>query len=143
MYDMAIYIARRIRPPLSTIKGNMFFDPHLDPFLHTSLVAFFVLCCGFASYTTIEVMYHIAMILGRVPLDRHLDHRLLMLPPLLAARTACVYGVSGVGHGLFLWGTFMLDGWTRHGLIACDFPTPRVRLGKQIADGIIALITNV
>ena len=40
------------------------------------------------------------------------------------------------------WGAFMLDGWARHGLIACDFFIPSLRPGKWIVDGIIALIPN-
>ena len=40
-----------------------------------------------------------------------------------------------------LWGTFMLDGWARHGLIANDF-IPRLGLGKLIIDGVIGLITK-
>ena len=39
-------------------------------------------------------------------------------------------------------GTFMLDGWTRHGIIACDFFIPGLQPGKPIVDGIISLTTN-
>ncbi|KAF8260329.1 hypothetical protein EI94DRAFT_1748955 [Lactarius quietus] len=39
------------------------------------------------------------------------------------------------------WGTFLLDGWARHGMIACDF-FPGQRPGKLIVDAIISLITN-
>ncbi|KAF8271416.1 hypothetical protein EI94DRAFT_1720550 [Lactarius quietus] len=40
-----------------------------------------------------------------------------------------------------LWGTFMLDGWARHGIFGCDF-MPSVPLGRPIVDGLLALITN-
>jgi hypothetical protein len=40
------------------------------------------------------------------------------------------------------WGTFMLDGWARRGMIACDFFKPGQRPGKAIVDVIISLITN-
>ena len=40
------------------------------------------------------------------------------------------------------WGTFMLDGWARRGMIACDFFSPGLRPGKPIVDAIVSLMTN-
>ena len=225
--DVAIYTVRRIRPSLGTFAGDTFFDPRLDPLPRAALAAFITLCCGFAAYTTIEVMYHISTLVGRVLLRQPAaDWPALSARPWTATSIAdfwsfrwhqCLrhlfivfgarpggallgrpgallgaFGVSAVMHhigfwglgrgsefssagGFFLlmgvgaaleglwqrttgmkvqgvwgwlwtigwtllWGTFMLDGWARHGLIACDVFPPSV--GKPIVDGIIALITN-
>ncbi len=54
------------------------------------------------------------------------------------AKGKCVAAVFAKLGG----GTFMLDGWARQGLMGCDFFTPRLRPGKPIVDGIIALTTN-
>ncbi|KAN0128427.1 hypothetical protein V8E53_013816 [Lactarius tabidus] len=66
VYDMAICIVRRIRPSLGAIAGDTIFDPHLDPLPRAALAAFITLCCAFSAYTTIEVIYHIATLGGRV-----------------------------------------------------------------------------
>jgi hypothetical protein len=39
-------------------------------------------------------------------------------------------------------GTFMLDGWARRGMIACDFFMPEKRPGKPIVDAIVSPMTN-
>ncbi|KAI0302801.1 hypothetical protein B0F90DRAFT_1627170 [Multifurca ochricompacta] len=38
------------------------------------------------------------------------------------------------------WGTLMLDGWARRGVIACDFFPYGMRPGKMIVDAIIGLV---
>jgi hypothetical protein len=38
-----------------------------------------------------------------------------------------------------LWGTFMMDGWARHGMLASDFFLIGPRPGKAVVDAIIAL----
>ena len=38
-----------------------------------------------------------------------------------------------------LWGTFMIDGWARHGLLATDFLPNGFRPGKVVVDAIIVL----
>ncbi|KAI0255101.1 hypothetical protein BJV78DRAFT_1120236 [Lactifluus subvellereus] len=39
-----------------------------------------------------------------------------------------------------VWGTFMLDGWARRGMLANDFLPDRLRPGKMLVDSIITLI---
>jgi len=228
LYDMALYTVRRIRPSIGAIAGDTFFDPHLDPLPRAALAAFFTLCCGITAYTALEVMYHIASLVGRVLLRQSAaDWPALSARPWTATSIAdfwsfrwhqCLrrifvvfgarsggallgrpgallgaFGVSAVLHhigvwglgrgaefisaGAFfilmgvgaslehvwqyttgmqvrgfwgwawtmtwtlLWGTFMLDGWARHGIFGCDF-MPSVPLGRPIVDGLLALITN-
>jgi hypothetical protein len=38
-----------------------------------------------------------------------------------------------------VWGTFMLDGWARHGMLANDFFPDRLRPGQILVDSIINL----
>ena len=40
---------------------------------------------------------------------------------------------------VLVWGTLMLDGWARHGMLAYDFVPDRLRPGKAIVDAIIGL----
>jgi hypothetical protein len=66
MYDMTIHLIRRIRPSLDTNAGDTFFDPNLDPLPRAALAGFFTLCGGLSGYMAIEVIYHIATLVGRV-----------------------------------------------------------------------------
>jgi hypothetical protein len=220
---------RRIRPSLDTNAGDTFFDPNLDPLPRAALAGFFTLCGGLSGYTAIEVIYHIATLVGRVFLRQPAaDWPVLTARPWMATSIADfwsfrwhqtlrhiftvfgarpggallgrpgallgAFGVSAVLHHIGMWGlgrgdgiqqlwrvlrshgrrrgarhlwqrttgkrvrgfwgwawtmawtlswgTVMLDGWARHGLFACDFFPPGVRLGKPIVDGIIAIIAN-
>ncbi len=229
VYDMAIYIVRRARPLIDTPEGDTFFDPHLDPLPRAALAAFLTLCGGIVVYTNIDVVYHIATLVGRVLLRqpatdwpavsarpwtatsiadfwsarwhqilRHLFIAFGARPggALLGRPGALLgaFGVSavlhyvgmwGLGRGMefstggaffvlmgvgvvlecvwqrttgmqvrgflgwawtmtwtLFWGTFMLDGWARQGLMGCDFFSPRLRPGKPIVDSIITLTTN-
>ncbi|KAH9022942.1 hypothetical protein EDB85DRAFT_2119593 [Lactarius pseudohatsudake] len=229
VYDMAIYIVRRIRPLLDTPAGDTFFDPHLDPLPRAALAGFLTLCGGLIAYTNIDMMYHIASLVGRGLLrqpaadwpavsarpwtatsiadfwsfrwHQFLRHTLIKFGArpggALFGRPGALlgaFGISavlhyvgmwGVGRGLefssagaffvlmgvgvvleriwqrttgtqvrgfwgwvwtmgwtLFWGTFMLDGWARHGLIGCDFFSLRLRPGKSIVDGIITLTAN-
>jgi len=229
VYDMAIYIVRRVRPLIDTPEGDTFFDPHLDPLPRAALAAFLTLCGGIVVYTNIDVVYHIATLVGRVLLRqpatdwpavsarpwtatsiadfwsarwhqilRHLFIAFGARPggALLGRPGALLgaFGVSavlhyvgmwGLGRGMefstggaffvlmgvgvvlecvwqrttgmqvrgflgwawtmtwtLFWGTFMLDGWARQGLMGCDFFSPRLRPGKPIVDSIITLTTN-
>jgi hypothetical protein len=228
VYDAAIYMVQHTRPSLNTLAGDTLFDPLLDPLPRVALAAFFSLCGAIVVYTTVDAMYHVATLFGRVVLRQPAaDWPALSARPWMAtsivdfwafrwhqsfrhtfvafgARPGGAllgrpgaflggFGVSSVLHyvglwglgngtefwsaGAFFvlmgvgtvlervwqrttgtqvrgfwgwawtmawtlsWGTIMLDGWARHGLIACDFFMP-VRPGKLIVDGIIALITN-
>ena len=38
-----------------------------------------------------------------------------------------------------VWGTFLLDGWARHGMFASDFFPDRLRPGKMLVDTIVSL----
>jgi len=38
-----------------------------------------------------------------------------------------------------LWGTFMIDGWAKHGVLSTVTLPNRLRLGKMVVDTIIAL----
>ena len=40
------------------------------------------------------------------------------------------------------WATFMMDGWARRGMFACDFFVLGLRPGKPIVDAIISLMTS-
>jgi len=66
VYDIAIYIVQRTRPSLDTPAGNTLFDPHLDPVPRAALAAFLTLCGGIVVYTTIDAMYHVTTLAGRV-----------------------------------------------------------------------------
>jgi hypothetical protein len=41
-----------------------------------------------------------------------------------------------------IWGTFMLDGWARHGIFASDFFPDGLRPGKLLADSTISLFSQ-
>ncbi len=229
VYDIAHYIVQRTRPLVDTPAGDTLFDPRLDPVPRAALAAFFTLCGGIVVYTTVDAMYHVATLIGRVLLRQPAaDWPALSARPWTATSIAdfwsfrwhqffrhtfvafgarpggALFGQSGALFGAFgvsavlhyvgmwglgkgtefgsagaffllmavgavlervwqrttgtrvrgfwgwawtmswtlLWGTFMLDGWARRGMIACDFFMPGQRPGKPIVDGIIALITN-
>ena len=42
-----------------------------------------------------------------------------------------------------MWGTLMLDGWARHGMMASDFFPTRLRPGKALVDAVIGGLPNV
>ncbi|KAI9445222.1 hypothetical protein H4582DRAFT_1914079 [Lactarius indigo] len=202
---------------------DTFFDPHLDPLPRAALAGFLTLCGGLIAYTNIDMMYHIASLVGRGLLrqpaadwpavsarpwtatsiadfwsfrwHQFLRHTFIKFGArpggALFGRPGALLGAFGLsallhyvgmwgfssagaffvlmGVGVVLervwqratgmqvqgfwgwvwtmtwtlfWGTFMLDGWARHGLIGCDFFSPRLRPGKPIVDGIITLTTN-
>ena len=228
LYDMSVHIVQRARPALDTLEGGSFFDPDLDPLTNAAMAAFFTICGGIVVYTSVDAMYHMATLVGRVLLRQPAaDWPALSARPWAATsiiefwsfrwhqffrHTFVVYGARpggallgntgalfggfmvsavihyvgmwGVGNGTELsagaffilmgvgavlecvwqhttgtpvrglwgwawtmawtlfWGVFMLDGWARHGLIACDFFIPSLRPGKLIVDGIFTLISN-
>jgi hypothetical protein len=70
VYDTLVYITRRTRPTLNTPAGDTLFDPHLDPLPRAALAASLALCGGIAAYAAIEVIFHIATLVGRVLLQQ-------------------------------------------------------------------------
>jgi len=228
VHDVALCIMHRARPSLHTSAGGSIFDPDLDPLPRAALAAFLTICNGIVSYTNIDVIHHMATLIGRVLLRQpatdwpaisarpwtatsitdfwsfrwHQSARhtfilwgarpggaLFGRPGALLgafAISAVIHYVSmwGVGKGMELnggasfiqmgvgallehvwqnmtgarvrglwgwvwtmswtlfWGTFLVDVWARHGVIACESFVPGLRPGKPIVDGIIALITK-
>ena len=41
-----------------------------------------------------------------------------------------------------LWGTFMIDGWARHGLVATDYFPNGPRPGKPIVDALLGMLRS-
>ncbi|KAH9059500.1 hypothetical protein EDB87DRAFT_759986 [Lactarius vividus] len=66
VYDTALYIIQRTRPSVVALPGDTLFDPHLDPVPRTALAASLALCGATVMYTSIDVIYHIATLIGRV-----------------------------------------------------------------------------
>ncbi|KAH9059498.1 hypothetical protein EDB87DRAFT_1684577 [Lactarius vividus] len=229
VFDIAHYIVQFNRPSVDTPAGDTLFDPQLDPLPRFALGTFFTLCGAIVVYTTVDAMYHVATLVGRVLLRqpaadwpslsarpwtatsivdfwsfrwhqffRHvfvvfgarpggalLGQQGALLGAFGVSAVLHYVGVWGLGRGTefssggaffvlmavgavlervwqhttgtrvqgfwgwawtmswtLFWGTFMIDGWARRGMIACDFFMPGLRPGKPIVDGIIALITN-
>jgi len=231
VHDIALYTMRRTRPLLDTAAGDTIFDPDLDPIPRAALAVLLTLCCGTVAYTSIDAVFHMTTLVGRVLLRQPAtDWPALSARPWMAtsitdfwsfrwhqsarhtfiswgarpgarpggallgrpgallgafAISAVIHYVSmwGVGEGIELnagaffiqmgvgamlehvwmnatgarvrglwgwvwtmswtlfWGTFLVDVWARHGIIACDSFIPG-RPGKLIVDGIIALVTK-
>ena len=66
VYDTAHYIIHRVRPFTDTLAGDTIFDPHLDPLPRAALAAFLALCGGIDVYAGMDIVYHIATLIGRV-----------------------------------------------------------------------------
>jgi len=66
VHDVALCIMHRARPSLHTSAGGSIFDPDLDPLPRAALAAFLTICNGIVSYTNIDVIYHMATLVGRV-----------------------------------------------------------------------------
>ncbi len=66
LYDIAIYVMQRTRPSLDTSAGDTLFDPHIDPLPRAALAAFLTLCGAVVVYTSMDAIYHMATLVGRV-----------------------------------------------------------------------------
>ena len=70
LFDFAVYTVKNTRPSLLTPAGGTFFDPELDPLPRVALALFLTLFGGIAVYTSMDVMYHAATLIGRVLLQQ-------------------------------------------------------------------------
>ncbi|KAH9041484.1 hypothetical protein EDB83DRAFT_2641863 [Lactarius deliciosus] len=70
VYDIALYIIQRTRPSVFALPGDTLFDPHLDPVPRAALAAFLALCGAIVMYTSIDAIYYIATLIGRVLLQQ-------------------------------------------------------------------------
>ncbi|KAI0267677.1 hypothetical protein BC834DRAFT_822135 [Gloeopeniophorella convolvens] len=66
VFDISHYLIQYNRPSLDDIAGGTLFDPTLDPIPRFALALFFTLCGGVVVYTTVDAMYLISMLVGRV-----------------------------------------------------------------------------
>jgi len=226
LFDASSYIVLCVCPGTNNPKGGSIFDPSLAPVPRAALAALCGICGGLYSYTTMDSMYLIGMLAGRIVYRQpafmwpRAFHRPWMSTSLqefwsfrwhqLARRNFVVYGarpggslfgrpgavmgafaVSAILHhiglwgvrkgtesittgGFFLlmgvgvvmegaftkatglrvggwfgwlwtmvwttlWGTFMIDGWARHGLFAIRLLPDGFRPGKVVIDVIIAM----
>ncbi|KAI9462850.1 hypothetical protein BJY52DRAFT_1255597 [Lactarius psammicola] len=57
---------QRIRPSLDTPGGDTIFNPHIDPLPRAALAAVLTLCGGIIVYTSMDALYHMATLVGRV-----------------------------------------------------------------------------
>jgi len=224
VYDTTHYIMQRVFPSINDpISGGSFFDPNISFIPRNALAAFASICGGVWTYSLVETLYRIGMLVGMVFLRQPasdwppVSHRpwlstsineywsfrwhqlfrhvfvtfgarpggaLLGRPGaimgaftvsavlhhiaiwglgngpefstaggffLLMGLGACMEVVFGKVTGMrvrgfpgwlwtmswtLLWGTLMLDGWARHGMLANVFPD-RHRPGKALVDAII------
>jgi Membrane bound O-acyl transferase family len=153
------------RPSLEDPAGDTLFDLSLTLIPRYAKAAFLGTCSAVVVYTTVDVLYHFATLIGRL-LIRQPDWA---WPPLsdrpwtsmsiieywsfrwhqFFRRMFVVYGARSGGALLGKpggrtivwnvgWGTLMIDGWVRRGIVASDFFPDRHRPGKWPVDTIIA-----
>ncbi|KAI0256027.1 hypothetical protein BJV78DRAFT_1150871 [Lactifluus subvellereus] len=226
LIDASQYIIQYVCPSVKSPGGGSLFDSSLGPVRSSALAAFATAWGGMWAYATVDTVYHIATLIGRIlfrqPASQWppLMHRpwmstsirefwsyrwhqalrhyfivfgarpcgaLLGLPGAIMGAfgvSAVLHhlGLWGLGHGMefstaggfflfmglgaimedafkrttglrvqgllgwswtmlwtLLWGTFMLDGWARHGMFVNHFFCDQLRLGKLLVDTIIAL----
>ncbi|KAI0302795.1 hypothetical protein B0F90DRAFT_1809736 [Multifurca ochricompacta] len=68
VYDIAVYLVQHMRPSVNNPNGGTLFDPDLTLIPRFALAVFFTLCGGLVVYTTVDAMYHLATLIGRVVL---------------------------------------------------------------------------
>ncbi|KAH9958220.1 hypothetical protein BC827DRAFT_1136615 [Russula dissimulans] len=68
VFDISHYLMQYTRPTLDTPAGDTLFDPTLSIIPRFALATFFTLCAGVVVYTTVDVMYHLATLVGRLVL---------------------------------------------------------------------------
>ena len=230
LFDAARYIVLCVRPGVDNPGGDTIFDPSLTLVPRAALAALCCACTGVCGYTTIDSLYHIATIVGRIvyrqpafmwprlfhrpwlstSIDEFWSFRWHQLPRrdfvvfgarpggALFGRPGAVMGafaVSAILHHIGLWGvgkgadfvtaggffllmgvgavmegaftrvtglrvggwvgwlwttvwmllcgTFMVDGWARHGAFGLQWFPDGFRPGRVIVDAIIALFKQV
>jgi hypothetical protein len=227
VFDATQYLIQRVSPTVSSNpSGGSIFDPNLSFFPRNALAALAGICGGVWTYSLVEMLYRVGVLVGRVVLRQPASHwppvshrpwlstsihefwsvrwhqlfrhlfivfgarpggALLGRPGALMgafAVSAALHHVAvwGMGYGsdfksvggffllmglgaamevgfematgmrvqgfsgwlwtmlwTLMWGTLMIDGWTRHGLLASEFFPERLRPGKALIDAIIGL----
>lgn len=74
VFDIAHYMLQYNRPSLDTPAGDTLFDPELNLVPRFALAMFFTLCGGIVIYTTVDAMYHLSTLVGRVLLRQPATH---------------------------------------------------------------------
>jgi hypothetical protein len=65
-FDVAHYLVQHTRPTVNVPAGDTLFDPALSTLPRCAWAAFYTLCGGTVIYTTVDALYHIATLVGRV-----------------------------------------------------------------------------
>lgn len=66
VYDISHYLVQHFRPSVDVPAGDTIFDPTLNIVPRCAWAAFYAICGAVVVYTTVDVYYHIATLIGRI-----------------------------------------------------------------------------
>lgn len=66
VFDVAHYLVQHFRPSVDVPAGDTIFDPTLSALPRFAWGVFFTMCGGMVIYTTVDALYHIATLIGRI-----------------------------------------------------------------------------
>ena len=66
VWDLCLYTANHLRPSTNDPAGDTIFDPALGILPRWASATLFTLCFGMLVYTSVDVYYHIASLVGRL-----------------------------------------------------------------------------
>jgi hypothetical protein len=70
VWDLCLYTAHHLRPSTNDPAGDTIFDPALGVLPRWASATLFTVCFGMLVYTSVDVYYHIASLVGRLILQQ-------------------------------------------------------------------------
>ena len=68
LWDLCVYTVHHLRPSADDPAGDTIFDPALGVLPRCACAALFTVCCGMAVYSSVDMYYHTASLVGRLVL---------------------------------------------------------------------------
>ena len=68
VWDLCVYTVHHLRPSVDDPAGDTIFDPALGVLPRWACAVLFTVCCGMVVYSSVDMYYHIASLVGRLVL---------------------------------------------------------------------------
>jgi hypothetical protein len=131
-FDVTHYLVQYTRPSVNVPAGDTLFDPALSTFPRCAWAAFYTLCGGTVIYTTVDALYHIATLIGRILLRQPAWH----WPPLSDRPWT---STSITEFWSFRWHQFFRHVFVEFGVLpgAALFGRPGALVGAFVVSGVM------